>query len=320
MRRRHVSDEELNQVIKLKQAGASWLNIQVKTGVPRRSAKRAYEDWERQKSLEELRAARVQVATEAFREHIEYIIRIAEVLVDHLPVSMPFYETRDAQEVLSGILMTDTLEEPEPHVPFRLRSEKEQQRIFRQNEMILQSLKDHTREKVRWQVLGEWRHDWNDCMNILANLRKKAGEVVLSRLNDQEPNPINRIKDSIQKDVTEDMITGVVEAVWRGILAGKPEDGYNLVHTKVVAEGHAEVLFGEQASITAIELPDSSLAGEVANVSRQAAQTLCQEDLVQQANSMISTMQTRIEELEVMLNQLTLRPMILRTRCELCPA
>lgn len=320
MRRRHVSDEELNQVIKLKHAGASWLNIQAKTGVPRRTAKRAYEDWERNKSLEELKAARVQVATEAFREHIEYIIWIAEVLVDRLPTSMVFDETRSAKKVLSDLLMTDILEESEPPVPFRSRPEKEQQRIVRQNEMILQSLKDHTHEKVRWQVLEEWGQDWNACRDILAKLRAEAKEVVMSILNHQEPTLIDRIKNSEQKDVTEDMARGVVEAVWRGIIAGKPEEGYNLVHTKVVADGHAQVLFGEQASITAVELADSNLAEEVASICRHAAQSLCGEDLVQQANKMILSMQAKNEELEVMLNELTLRPMIIRTRCEICPA
>ena len=39
MRRRYVSDEELTQVIKLKQNGASWLRIENETGIPRRTAK-----------------------------------------------------------------------------------------------------------------------------------------------------------------------------------------------------------------------------------------------------------------------------------------
>ena len=46
MRKRYISDNELNQIIKLKQAGASWLMIQNQTGVPRRSAHNAYEDWQ----------------------------------------------------------------------------------------------------------------------------------------------------------------------------------------------------------------------------------------------------------------------------------
>ena len=62
MRKRYVSDDELNQIIKLKQAGASWLNIQNQTGVPRRSAGKSYEGWQRSQSIEELKAARVNVA------------------------------------------------------------------------------------------------------------------------------------------------------------------------------------------------------------------------------------------------------------------
>lgn len=321
MRRRYVSDEELDQVMKLKLAGASWLKIQAKTGVPRRSAKRAYEDWERNKSIEELKRARVQVATEAFRDHVDYIISLTEVLINHLSQSMMFYETRDAEKALSDIFMRDIPEQSTPTIPFRSKPEKEQQRIARQNEMIFQSLKNHTHEKVQWQVLEKWKQDWNTCRDTLAELRAESREVVMNILNDQEPNIRDRVKKSgMEKDVIKDMITGVVEAVWRGILAGKPEEGYNLIRTKAAAEGTAQVLFGEPASLTAVELADSDVVEEAARVCKQAAQNLCRGDLVQQANNMIHRIEARIKELEVMLNPLILRPLILRTRCELCPA
>ncbi len=321
MRRKYLFDEELNRVIRLKQAGASWLKIQEKTGVPRRSAKRAYEDWDRDKSLEELKAARVQVATEAFREHLGCIVQVAEVFVNNLPESMVFDETRDAEKVLSDIWMRDIPGKYELLVPFRSKTEREQQRIVRQNEMLFQSLKDHTREKVRWQVLEEWGQNWNACKVIFAKIREKSKKNVLSDLDDRESNLKDRIKEvSAKKDVIENMIRGVVEAGWLGILAGKPEESYNLIRTIVVAGGTNQVLFGDKASLAVIELDDSNLAEDIAILCKLETQNLFRGDLVKQANDTIHTIGTQAKELEVMLNPLILRPMILRTRCELCPA
>ena len=50
MKKRLLADDEFNQVLKLKQAGASWLKIQREAGIPRRIAQRAYEDWQRNQS------------------------------------------------------------------------------------------------------------------------------------------------------------------------------------------------------------------------------------------------------------------------------
>ena len=46
-RRRGITEDELNQVIKLREAGANWLTIQKETEIPRRSAKLFYEKWKK---------------------------------------------------------------------------------------------------------------------------------------------------------------------------------------------------------------------------------------------------------------------------------
>ena len=324
MRRREVSDTELSRVIKLKKSGASWLKIQLETGVPRRSAKRAYDDWERSQSKEELKAARVQVATEVFREHLDCIVQVAEVFVNNLPESIIFYETRDADKIINDIWMRDIPEEYEGIVPFRNKSEKEQGRINRKNRMLFQSLKDHTVEQVRWQVLEEWKGACNTCVNILAKLQSNAQGIVTSILSNQEL----KVKDEIEKSdtgeaVIEDIAKGTVEALWRGIRDGEPEKSHDLIRTKTANERITQVLFGESASITVIELADNNLAEKVARVCKWATNNLyiCEkETLVESFRDGINTMKKATEELDRGLNPLILRPMVLRTRCELCPA
>ena len=324
MRRREVSDTKLSEVIKLKKSGASWLRIQRETGVPRRSAKRAYEDWERNQSREELKAARVQVATEVFREHLGCIVQVAEVFTDNLPELIIFYETRDADKIINDIWMRDIPKEYEGIVPFRNKSEKEQERISRRNRMLFQSLKDHTVEQVRWQVLEEWKEACNACLNTLEKLRSNAQKIVTSILSNQEL----KVRDEIKKSgageaAIEDMAKGVVEALWRGIRDGEPEKSHNLIRTKAAKEGSTQVLFGESASITMIELVDNNLAKEVERICKWATKNLyieSKETLVDPLRNGFDTMKKAIEELDKMLNPLILRPMILRTRCDLCPA
>ena len=324
MRRREVSDTELSGVIKLKKSGASWLRIQRETGVPRRSAKRAYEDWERDQSKEELKAARVQVATEVFREHLGCIVQVAEVFVNNLPEFIIFYETRDADKIIDDIWMRDIPEEYAGIVPFRNKSEKKQERINHMNRMLFQSLKDHTVEQVRWQVLEEWKEACDTCLNILEKLRSNARKIITSILSNQEL----KVRDEIKKSgageaAIEDMAKGVVEALWRGIRDGEPEKSHNLIRTKAAKEGGTQVLFGESASITMIELVDNNLAKEVERVCKWATKNLYiewKETLVDPLRNGFDTMKKANEELDKMLNPLILCPMILRTRCELCPA
>ncbi len=106
-RRTLLTKEELQKVIELREIGSSWVKIQRETGVNRRTAKTAYEDWERRQSREKMKQARVQVGTAIFREHMECIVQVAEALFDNLSQSMVFSETRDAETVLGQIWMRD---------------------------------------------------------------------------------------------------------------------------------------------------------------------------------------------------------------------
>jgi len=115
----------------------------------------------------------------------------------------------------------------------------------------------------------------------------------------------------------------VVEAVVRSILTGKPEEVHVWKGTSVLSEGTVEVRFGDNISHTSLNCPDVDLAKEVMKACKWAIDNLRKgerSDLVQAVACDIREMQTRAKELEGMLDGLILRPIILRTRCELCPA
>jgi hypothetical protein len=323
MRRREIADSELRQIIKHKKSGVSWLKIQEKTGIPRRSAKRAYEDWERDQSKQELKAARIQVATEAFREHVEHILEVAEALVDELPQWMIFYEKKNAEEALNHVFMRDIPGEPEAIVRFQQRNEREQRRIFRQNQMLFQALIEHTCEEVQWQVLEEWKQAWNACQSALQELHREAADTVMSILNNQKPDVEREIGlVGAKKIISKEMVDGVVEALWRGSRESKLEKADNLIRTKAEKKGTTLVVFGDSGSVTVVELAEANLAEEVAKICKWAAKNLYikeKEGLLQQFKNSTDSMKKAAEKLDEQLNPLLLRPMILRTHCHLCP-
>jgi len=324
MRRREVSEEELNQVVRLKQSGASWLKIEHRTGVPRRSAKKAYEDWQHSQSRKDLKQARIQIGAELFREHVESIVLVADLLLDHLPQIMMFHETRDGEEVLRGLWVRDLAEAHEALAGFKEKPERQQQRIVRQNQLLFQSLKDHTREKVRWQVLEEWEERWDECVSALAKLRTEAEATITGILNNQNRSTMNALRNTgKEKAIIDQMVAGVVEALWRGILDSKPEKAHDLVRIMVKDKSTTLVVFGETASVTAVEVADRHLAEDIVNICRRVANNLYaveKETLIAQFQGGLDAMKKIVEELNEKLNPLLLRPMILDTTCDLCPA
>jgi NTP pyrophosphatase (non-canonical NTP hydrolase) len=318
MRKRPVTDQELDQVIKLRQAGASWLRIQRETGIPRRTAQRAHGEWERTRSSDELKRARTDVAAEEFRDHLNDLTALAQFLVNSLCIPMPMGEVDSVEQVLEPLWKREIRQE-------RTQSfgEKEKRRTARRNKMLLRSLQDHTREKVRWQALEEWRQALASYIKHCKSLRSE-GRKMLGDILGQRAELGGRIKAMTGgKEVLEDMVKGVVEAVWRGILAGRPVHDNVFMGTSRLSNAITEVSFGKGASRTSLQFTDGKLAEEVADVCRWAASNLCQgtkSDLLREIAVDIGTMEKRGGELEEMLDALVLRPMILRTRCDLCPA
>jgi len=320
MRRRELSDEELNRIIRLRQIGTSWLKIQHETGIHRQTAKRAYERWEHSKSMEELKEARKDVAAQAFGEHINYLIKLAESLVSALHVPEMLRGLGNADEALDQLWMRNIQGELELS---QKSGTVEIGHVVRRNRMIFKALQEHTREKVRWEALEEWKQARNNAAEYSKELRLEATEVIGNILNNQ-PGLKEKIKTAIgSNDITQKISDGVRETIWRGILTGKPEQMHVLKGSSVLTEGRVWLEFYEGDSDTRLDLNDVELAKEVLGMCRRAVTNLRQgikSDLVRRLAHEVRQMQDRTQELEESLEGLLLRPMILRTRCELCPA
>lgn len=311
MRKRYVSDDELNQIIKLKQAGASWLMIQKQSGVPRRSAKQAYEDWQRSQSIDELKAARVGVAADEFRKHVDLLIKIAESLADGLEVPMTPKMTTSADELLNS-LWEKSYREVRNYDLSKTIEKRERQRFIREYQMLLKSLQYHTQEKVHWEVLKDWKQAWNSSISHLNKLEKKANSIAVN-ITKTDASLFKSINSKNGQDKVEIRLAQtVLNEIWQNIV------------DDTLSPENPEIYFSYELVNRSFPIPmDKDLFEKIAKILRQVAETFCAErkkDTIQPLINDARKMSMAINALEEVLNPLVLRPLILRTRCDLCPA
>ena len=319
MKKRGLSPVELKKVVQLRQLGARWTEIEQETKVERRAAKRAYEEWEKDKEVKEQQAARFRVAAEAFHEHLNDLIRLAESLISALQVPETLRELNSANEALDQLWIRNAEGQGEPSVTSGVR----RARMAWRGRMLLKSLQDHTRGKIQWEALEEWKQSRNNAVQYSKELRLRATEVVSDNL-DSCPGLRKRIETAIgDNDFVERITDGAMENIWRGILTGGQEQIHAVKGASVIKEGLVWLEFYERDSESCLFLNDEELAEEVLSICRQVVTNLregTESDLVRKLTDHVSRMQTRARELEERLDELVLRPIILHTRCDLCPA
>ncbi len=333
MRKRILTHDELSQVIKLRQSHASWLKIQKETGVPRRSARRAYENWERNQTIEELKIARTNVAAEVFREHLNDLTILAMSLVGSLRVPPSPNVDSNAEQFFVGLwqqdllrrsfyVFSDTMEtvrSPQVH------EIRDQEFNRRENKMLFESLKVHTADKVRWEVLDDWKQARNSCAKTLPKLRQETAEIVNNFLKQEaRTDLIRRIKEASGKDnPVESMAEAVLKVIWKAVTQDNLNREPPSFTTVPQGSGATQETLVKSMGDKLFAFRDTSLAEKAAQICSRTANNLYrgkQSDLIKSLGNEVHTMKRAAGKLEESLNSLVLKPLILRTRCDLCPA
>ena len=318
MQHRRPSSDELDTIIKLRQSGAGWLEIQRKTAIPRRTAKLSYEEWERQQALRELLQVRREVAADEFRWHIDSLTKFASVFLQNLNVRGSPSDMTNADSVLDDLWRMDALGEQKSARLYDLGNEKNEHRTIRQNLMLFKSLNDHTSGAVQWEALVKWKDAWNRCAATLALLRRQGRELLDNSLR-QEPS----LKEKVDMgagatDALELMLGGLLWAVWQAVRTGKYKDGFPLFRASE-SLGFVEVTTSEGTPSLRLKFSEHAPAEKVSVVCTNVARIMCKGDTVGRLDRELAILQGRINEIADMLDPLVLRPLILRTRCGLCP-
>jgi hypothetical protein len=119
------------------------------------------------------------------------------------------------------------------------------------------------------------------------------------------------------------MVSATLSAIWKRIIVGKLKEESSCVKTRPDIDGGGQVTSVDVGEKTLLQFTERKTGEDFIKILNWAITNLRdgeRADLLPQLSAEIDTMGKTIVELEEMLNPLLVRPMILRTRCDLCPA
>jgi hypothetical protein len=318
-----LSPNQLDQIINLREKGSSWLKIQKETGIARRIAKREYDEWCGKQSQRQLEDARKDVAAKEYQIHLILLSRMAESLLDLLVITDLPAELR-ADEVMMQFLRKDFYQD-QPVLDMPTENQQRDRRVMRMNELLFKSLRDHTKRKIDWKELDKWKQARNNCVNNIDKLKKEVHETFTNILNQkiELKAMLDRFyKNSGAREYTE---RGILINIWlndvvgitslvtamKGVSLYKKGTGWVIFHKKAPTE--TSVTFDREGGDNAL------LAKEVADAAQWTIDNLLKGASIEHIKREVKIMKEVSRKFDEVLNQLVLRPIILNTRCDICP-
>jgi len=303
-----IGNGQITEMLRLRRQGKSITAIAQATGCHRQTVRAYLRERQADILADEVRK---QLLIDELRRHVDDLTQFAASLVGRLTVPALPDETRDASAVLGFPKGLDS----DPESTKRKRRQED-----RQHEMLFNSLQEHTRRKVRWQALDEWEHAWGNCRSGLDDLREKARAMIENNPN-LDNALLNMIKeDSREKDPIVKITHVVLDTIGQRVLQDKLDPECPVVQTAPYNQQTTVLKPIESSNYYVLSFSDKKLANKAEEVTNQVGKDLLKSDLVKQLANEVRAMRTVIEEIDNALDPFILRPLILRTRCDLCPA
>ncbi|MBA7572016.1 hypothetical protein ES708_13790 [subsurface metagenome] len=185
------------------------------------------------------------------------------------------------------------------------------------SKLLFASLHQHTGEGGWWVAFKEWQESWNTCKRAREEIRGEAYEMVRNLINQKAG-----LKEEVEKRSSKgrDVIGRIADDVlwtvwWAGTERPVEEVKFQIEGNRVIVETGRQTFyeFGERLS-------EVSLGPDMLEVCELLFETLYQSFIGKGISEMLDTMRGKIDKIGDSLDPSILRPQILRTRCELCPA
>ncbi len=324
MKRVVLSDSQLEQVLSLRQNGLSWVKIQRETGIPRRIARRDYEESQRRQSQRQLESARKDIAAQEYRLHLDLLAHFAGNLVDAVGMPEMITELMGADKVMANLFSKDIYKEHQP-IGLSVGEWQREKRIVSMNLLLFKSLRDHTRGKARWEALDEWKAARDRCVGQVEMVRREL-ITDLDNILAQKPQLKKMLDASNRPDLSSRVVEGTLVNIWLNDVIGKEGTVTSFLGASAIKKDTAWIKFHEQApgwTIITFDSNDRStnkdFAKEIAGMSNRAILNLRTKGALSEIKLQTDKMQKAANELETTLNPLVLRPIILNTRCDICP-
>lgn len=329
MRRKIVTKEQINRIIRLRQAGRSYLRIEDEAGVPRRVAQRIYQEWEQSAQAAERRKIRRELQLKDLEEHRELLTWFSDQMVGLLDISRLPVPVVDAEEYLSPLWRTNrwavNTEGIQTHAYPRDKDKEEKEtqskrkQIQRQNEVLFESLRAHTREKVCWESLDKWKAGWDACGDALHELRNEIDTRQKANIN-ENPKLVGALLRLMWQQGRETIKDDFVRILWQVLIdSGTGTDSTaseSIQESKRLADGLTGRVF--QKTKLSQHYRDM-LKSETVNIVEDLLAQLSGSAHIGRVANSLQRMAEVHRELAQNLNPLVLRPLILSTRCRICP-
>ncbi len=318
MKRIKLNKTQIKQVMELRQSGYSFSAIEKETGIPRRVAQRAYQEWEEKSSWEDLKRVRSDVIDRDFSQHVDLVTNLAQRLVAGMDVWISEKIPLPAEEYLVDIWKDEIESSLNAYLHTNYYNRRERIRRERQHQMLFGTLKQHTGKEVPWAVLEEWKASWDRYRTVLPHLQEQISKVVRQRVK-KESSVWKGITPYQSEPTTLDTINkGLLKVLLLLMVSDKSPDEVFDWEVESPDES-AESVILKQKPFWMLRVPTSdqvdmvkaSYASVVDQLwDSQPMQSLCKES---------KTIQEAADTLDEALDPLRLRPMILNSRCDLCP-
>jgi len=287
------------------------------TGITRRIAVRAYQQWADGRAERELENVRVMAGEAEFENHRDDLTSLAVMLDEH--IAFPEYPEFDSDaETYFNILMEREIIKFPADGVLTMTEDRKKERIRRQNRLLLESLKIHTAETIDWNLLQKWMDGRESCYQVFPGFKELVGKAIHDDLNHFSGLELWITGYYSKEKIIEILKSEILHVMWKGIAAGE-------------IEAAQEMLISRDAGEDGITQPRDIIGGHTfiqntgdeinpANVDR-----CC--DIVSQAWNYPETremlaaagrMREVIAEFDEKLEPLVLRPLIIRTRCRIC--
>ena len=330
MRKREITAIELKKIIDLRQLGSNWTKIALETNVERRAAKRAYEEWKHDKEITDQDAVRFRVAAEAWHEHMNDLVSLASGLVSKLSLSPVLADLeKNSEQIFASLWKEDLLNRYLSSETGNIIYPGDLDTYSREQELLFEALKVHTKGKVRWEALDiDWKDARDKCVDIIPKLKKKIFEEVGKLVGEQKMiGLMEELTKLLPKgEVSQQRIEEVVlRQLWQRINLDKL-DSNNPRFEIEESNGKTLVISRDFDSrvrdvnvFPFFDLKNKGLADKIVQLCNSAFDILIKGSEVQSLYNQVTNIRKAHQELGVMLIPVKLKPIIIHSRCELCP-
>ncbi|MBA7567353.1 hypothetical protein ES708_09064 [subsurface metagenome] len=311
--RPRITEQQISDMMRLRRQGESISAIARAIKCNRQTVRVYLKERQADVLADEVRK---QQLTDELQRHLNDVTEFAVSFKSCVTVPRSPTEDRDASAVFELLLGKDL---PRGLDWESRQARREQRQRQRRNRMLLISLQEHTRGQGWWAAYEEWQEIWNICLSAIQELRGEADKVVENRIN-EKPSLKEEVERQSSKRGRDDTVRRIVSdmllVVWGAATGSEPVEKFEFIEE----EGRIVACFADGTPFPlGHRLIEVSVSSDMADLYKLAFETLCQSFSDKHIPEMLQRMDEKIEVIDDALDPFVLRPLLVRTRCTLCP-